>query len=279
MGSAIATRLLDAGHELTVWNRTPERAEPLVGRGAGRGTSPSQAASAAEVVITSLSEDAAVRAVCLGDNGAVRGLRPDAILVDMSTVSPETSRMLAEAVSGRFVDAPILGAPAAVLEHQATLVVGGDPALLTRLAQLFEDLAARHIHCGPAGMGVTVKAVANLLLIGQLGVLAEAVATAQANGVSDDLLATLGRTPLVAPALHNRLDDVIHGDHSGWFTMRLGRKDLGLAHALGSHAGLQLELTETLERLFDRAIDAGFGDRDIAAVVEAVRARRTPVPR
>jgi 3-hydroxyisobutyrate dehydrogenase-like beta-hydroxyacid dehydrogenase len=105
--------------------------------------------------------------------GAVHGIQPDAILVDMSTVSPDTSRMLAEAVAGRFV---------------------------------------------------------------------------------------------------------IHGDHSGWFMMRLGRKDLGLAHALGSRAGLQLELTETVERLFDGAIDAGFADRDIAAVVESVRARRAPVP-
>jgi 3-hydroxyisobutyrate dehydrogenase-like beta-hydroxyacid dehydrogenase len=132
----------------------------------------------------------------------------------MSTVSPDTSRMLAEAVSGRFVDAPILGVPAAVLERQAILLLGGDAAMLERLAPLFEDLAARQIH----------------------------------------------------------------GDHGGWFTMRLGRKDLGLAHALGSRAGLQLELTETVERLFDRAIDAGFADRDIAAVVEAVRARRAPVP-
>jgi 3-hydroxyisobutyrate dehydrogenase len=169
MGSAVATRLLDAGYELTVWNRTPERADPLVGRGAGRAASPSRAASVADVVITSLSDDAAVRAVCLGENGAVHGIQPDAILVDMSTVSPDTSRMLAGAVSGRFVDAPILGAPAAVLERQAILLLGGDAAMLERLAPPFEDLAARQIH----------------------------------------------------------------GDHSGWFTMRLGRKDLGLAHALG----------------------------------------------
>ena len=196
----------------------------------------------------------------------------------MSTVSPDTSRMLAEAVSGRFVDAPILGAPAAVLERQAILLLGGDAAMLERLTPLFEDLAARQIHCGPVRFGETVKAVANLPLIGQLSVLAEVVVTAQANGVSDDLPATLGRLPVVPPALHIRLDDVIHGDHSGWFTMRLGRKDLGLAHTLGSRAGLQLELTETVERLFDRAINAGFADRDIAAIVESVRARRAPVP-
>jgi 3-hydroxyisobutyrate dehydrogenase-like beta-hydroxyacid dehydrogenase len=279
MGSAIAGRLLDGGHELHVWNRTAARAEPLVRRGAVLEASPGAAVREVEVAITSLADDQAVLGVVLGDDGVAEGLSPPGVLVDMSTVSPDTSRTLARAVDGRFVDAPILGAPQAVTDGQATVLIGGPDELAERLTPIFRQVSTRQLRCGPAGSGTTVKVVANLLLLGQLSVLAEAVATAQANGVDDRLLAELGRTPLVAPALQNRLDDVIHGDHEGWFSAGLGRKDVYLARALASKGGLDLAVATAVEELFDGAIAAGLGDRDITAVVEAVRARRaTGVP-
>jgi 3-hydroxyisobutyrate dehydrogenase-like beta-hydroxyacid dehydrogenase len=274
MGSAIGGRLLDAGHELHVWNRTAARAEPLTARGAILEASPGAAVREAEVAITSLAEDEAVLGVVLGDDGVAECLPPSGVLADMSTVSPETSRRLAHAVEGRFVDAPVLGAPQAVASGEATLLIGGPDELVDQLMPLFQQLTARQLRCGPAGSGTTVKVVANLLLLGQLTVLSEAVATAQANGVDDRLIAELGRTPLVAPALHNRLDDVIHGDHQGWFSARLGHKDVRLAQDLARSGGLDLAVAATVEALFDQAIAAGLGDRDITAVVEAVRARR-----
>jgi 3-hydroxyisobutyrate dehydrogenase-like beta-hydroxyacid dehydrogenase len=274
IGSGIAGRLLDAGHELHVWNRTAARAEPLTARGAVLEASPGAAVREVEVAITSLADDEAVLGVVIGDDGVAECLPPSGALVDMSTVSPETSRRLARAVDGRFVDAPILGAPQAVTSGQATILLGGPDDLVDRLMPLFEQVSARQLRCGPAGTGTTVKVVANLLLLGQLTVLSEAVATAQANGVDDRLIAELGRTPLVAPALHNRLDDVIQGDHQGWFSARLGHKDLRLARTLARSGGLDLAVAATVEALFDEAIAAGLGDRDIAAVVEAVRARR-----
>ena len=274
MGSAIAGRLLDAGHTLRVWNRSPGRGEELAGRGAVRASLPVEAVRDVEVAILSLSDDEAVRTVVLGGDGVVRGLGAESVLVDMSTVSPDTSRAIARAVDGRFVDAPILGAPSAVRAREATVLLGGEPELLDRLAPLFEEIAARQLRCGPAGSGVTVKIVANLLLLGQLAVLAEAVATAQASGVGDELIAQLGRTPLVAPALHNRLDDVIHGEHEGWFSSRLGEKDVRLARSLAASAGLDLAVAAAVESAFEQAVATGLGDRDIAAVVEVVRARR-----
>ncbi|MDB5064383.1 MAG: 6-phosphogluconate dehydrogenase NAD-binding protein [Chloroflexi bacterium] len=274
MGSAIAGRLLDAGHELHVWNRTAARAEPLTARGAILEASPGAAVREVEVAITSLADDEAVLGVVVGDDGVAECLPPSGVLADMSTVSPETSRRLARAVEGRFVDAPIVGAPQAVASGQATILLGGPDELVDRLMPLFQQLSARQLRCGPAGSGTTVKVVANLLLLGQLTVLSEAVATAQANGVDDRLIAELGRTPLVAPALHNRLDDVIHGDHQGWFSARLGHKDVRLAQTLARSGGLDLAVAATVEALFDQTVAAGLGDRDISAVVEAVRARR-----
>jgi 3-hydroxyisobutyrate dehydrogenase-like beta-hydroxyacid dehydrogenase len=275
MGSAIAGRLLDAGHSLRVWNRTPERADQLVARGAERAGSPVEAVRGTKAAITSLSDDEAVRSVVLGSDGVVHGLGAEAVLVDMSTVSPETSRAIGDALNGRFVDAPILGGPPAVRAREATPLLGGDPRLLERLAPVFGEISTRQLHCGPIGSGVTVKIVANLLLLGQLGVLAEAVATAQASGVADDLIRQLGRTPLVAPALHNRLDDVIAGEHQGWFSARLGQKDVRLARSLAANGGLDLAVAAAVDALYEDAITGGLGDRDIAAVVEAVRAHRT----
>ncbi|TMD98306.1 MAG: NAD(P)-dependent oxidoreductase [Chloroflexi bacterium] len=247
MGGAIAGRLLDAGHEVRVWNRTPARAEPLTRRGAVLDASPGAAVGGVDVAITSLSDDEAVLGVVLGDDGVASCLPPAAVLVDCSTVSPETSRSLARAVGGRFVDAPILGAPRAVAAGETTILAGGDDTVVERL----------------------------MPLLGQLTVLAEAVATAQAHGIADDLLAALGRTPLVAPALHNRLDDVIRGDHEGWFTTRLGRKDVHLVRELAARGGLDLAVAATVEELLGQAVEAGLGDRDITAVVEAVRSRRS----
>jgi len=274
MGGAIAGRLLDAGHEVHVWNRTAARAEPLTRRGAVLDASPGAAVGGVDVAITSLSDDEAVLGVVLGDDGVASCLPPAAVLVDCSTVSPETSRSLARAVGGRFVDAPILGAPRAVAAGETTILAGGDDTVVERLMPLLGQLSARVLRCGPAGSGATVKLVANHLLLGQLTVLAEAVATAQAHGIADDLLAALGRTPLVAPALHNRLDDVIRGDHEGWFTTRLGRKDVHLVRELAARGGLDLAVAATVEQLLGQAVEAGLGDRDITAVVEAVRSRR-----
>jgi 3-hydroxyisobutyrate dehydrogenase-like beta-hydroxyacid dehydrogenase len=277
MGSAIAGRLLESGHTLQVWNRTQGRADPLVARGAERAATPGEAVDGAEVAVTSLSDDAAVREVVLGGGGALDALDPGAVLVDASTVAPRTSRDLALAAGGRFVAGPILGAPAAVAEHQATVLLGGEPAVLDRLQPLMEDLFARQMRCGAPQAATTTKVVANLLLLGQLAVLAEAVATAQANGLDDELVAALGRTPLVAPALHNRLDDVIRGDHRGWFGVRLGQKDVRLAREIASSAGLELSVAATVDAMFDRTVAAGLGEADVAAVVEAVRAtRRAP---
>ncbi len=274
MGSAIAGRLLDGGHELRLWNRSPGRGEELTGRGAVRAGSIVDAVRECEVVVTSLSDDAGVRAVVAGEDGVAAALGASAVLVDMSTVSPDTTRAVAAAVGGRLVACPILGAPAAVAGGEATLLVGGDEGVVARVSPVLDSLSPRQLRCGPAPAAITAKICANLLLLGQLSVLAEVVATGQANGLPDDLLLTLGRTPLVAPALHNRLEDVVHGDHAGWFSARLGLKDVRLARGLAANAGLDLGVAGAVDGLYERAISAGLGDRDITAVVEAVRSRR-----
>lgn len=277
MGRAVAGRLLDAGLGVRVWNRTPGRVPELVGRGANEADSPVEAAAGADGVLVSLADDEAVVAVVLGGGpgeGLAGALRPGQVLVDMSTVAPATTARLAEAVDG-FVASPILGAPQAVASGAATYLVAGPEASVGRLTACYEALGGtcRRLGTEPP-LATTVKVMANSLLLAGLGVLAEVVATGQAAGLDDDTLRRLlADSPLVAPALRNRLDDVVAGDHRAWFTTALGAKDARLMAELADGLGVDAALVRAVRARYDAAAAAGYADADIAAVVELARPR------
>jgi 3-hydroxyisobutyrate dehydrogenase-like beta-hydroxyacid dehydrogenase len=280
MGHAVGGRLLDAGNEVTVWNRSPGKADDLVERGATdrSGNTPTAALEGVDLVVTSLSDDAAVRAVVI-DGGVAEVLRDSEgqrspTFVEMSTVAPETTRELAEAVGpDRFVAAPILGAPAAVTKGEAVYLVAGSPGRVQELKAVFESLSDKRIELGDdPGTALVVKLLANALLLGGLALLGEVVATAQAAGIEDEFLRSfLGSSPLVAPALGNRLDNMISGDHAGWFTTALGAKDAGLAEDLAMAHRLRLPLLDAVKRRYAEAAAEGWADDDLTAVIELVR--------
>jgi 3-hydroxyisobutyrate dehydrogenase len=280
MGQATAERLLETGHDVTVWNRTAARTAPVLARGATPAATPAAAAAAAgDAVLLSLSDDAAVTEVVTAGDGVLAGLRRSAILVDQSTVAPATARRLAAATpGGRFLAAPIAGGPAQVAAGEARLLVGGPRPCYDELSPLFQDLAAGSTYCGEdPGSSTGLKLVNNYLLMGSLAVLADAVALADGAGLEPALLEEFLRSsPMVAAGLHNRLDDVLHGRHEGWFTALLGAKDVGLAADLAVAAGFDLPLVSAIEGRYRAAVDAGFADRDIAVVVELARRRRHP---
>ncbi|HYA68945.1 MAG TPA: NAD(P)-dependent oxidoreductase [Solirubrobacteraceae bacterium] len=274
MGHAVAERLLGGDHEVTVWNRTPHKADDLVAKGAREGATPAAAAEATEATFTSLADDAAVLAVVTGQNGIAAGLG-DGILIDASTVSPQTTADLAEAVSGRLLASPILGSPTAVLSGQAGYLIGGPRELYDRLAPAYDVLteAARRVYVGEdARVATTLKLLSNYLLMSGIATLAETVATAQAVGLPDELIRDyLGGLPLVAPALRNRLDDIVSGDHDGWFSTTLGAKDVRLVQDLALSHGLPLPLADAVKRRFEEVAAQGWADADIGAVVELLR--------
>jgi 3-hydroxyisobutyrate dehydrogenase-like beta-hydroxyacid dehydrogenase len=273
MGHAAAIRLHDLGHEVTVWNRSPGKDTDLVQRGVRSAPSAQEAVEAAEVVLTLLTNDAAVREVCLGEGRVIDALSSDAVLVDMSTVYPETSRLLGGAVpGGHFIDAPILGGPEALLNHKAKLLVGGSETIVRRLDPLWNDLAAAYFYTGENGSATTLKLLSNLILVGSTTLLAEAVATAQASGIGNDVLRQVfGQSPAVAPGVQARLEDILAGDHHGWWSLRLADKDMSLVLKLAADNGLTLPLAGATEGMIQRSIDAGYGDLDLAAIVELVR--------
>lgn len=275
MGRALARRLLMRGHTVKVWNRTPGRAAEVVAAGAVEASSPVDAARGTEGVLMSLADDRASRDVM----AQLAGLGADEtpVVADASTVSPVTSRELWQAAPGhRFVTAPIVGGPLAVVEGEAMGLLGGEREHVRRLDPLWRDIFAVQRYCGAdPGSALTFKLLNNYLLMAGLAVVAEVVATGQAAELDESRLRDLLlQWPTVAPALHNRLDDVIGGDHQGWFTTRLGAKDVRLAVELGESLGLDLRIARLVQRRYEEAAEHGWADADIGAIVELVRERR-----
>ncbi|MFC4530122.1 NAD(P)-dependent oxidoreductase [Sphaerisporangium dianthi] len=283
MGRAVAGRLLAQGYHVTVWNRTPGRAAEVVESGAVEAPSPPEAARDAEAVLMSLTDDHAVLSVMealTGPGARSRDTAGAGVVVDMSTVSPETShRLLAMAPGRRFLAAPILGGPQAVLSGSAGGLVGGDRALAERLEPVWSRLFSTHWYCGAnPGDASAFKLLNNYLLMAGVAVTAEVVATAEAAGLDRTLLReVLHSWPTVAPGLHNRLDDIIAGRHEGWFATRLGAKDVRLLAEVAESSGVAPPIARLVERRYEEAASSGWGDADITAVVELLRRRpQTP---
>ena len=162
MGRAFAARAIEIGHQTTVWNRTPGRVAALVASGAIEANTSSAAAAGADAVLVVLADDAAVLDVCLGDDGVLASLQPDAVFANVSTVSPETARRLAESgPEGRVLDAPVMGSPAMIAGGLGRFLIGGPASAITAIEPLWNDLGSGYTNCGQVGSGATMKILAN----------------------------------------------------------------------------------------------------------------------
>ncbi|MFC4533013.1 NAD(P)-dependent oxidoreductase [Sphaerisporangium dianthi] len=274
MGRAVAGRLTAQGHRLSVWNRTPGKAGEVVAAGAVEASSAAEAARDADTVIMSLADDRAVLDVM--ERITEQRSAPDSqVVVDMSTVSPRTSRRLADMAPGhRFVAAPIIAAPKTVLDGMASGLLGGERRLVDRLEPLWVRLFNVHWFCGEdPGSATTFKLLNNYLLMAEIAMVAEVVATAEAAELDIKLLReVLDQWPTVPIGIRNRLDDIIGGDHQGWFSTRLGAKDVRhLVDTADAH-GLSLPIARLVGRRYEQAAEHCGSGADIAAVVEVLRA-------
>jgi 3-hydroxyisobutyrate dehydrogenase len=273
MGQAIVGRLLKGGHRVTVWNRSPGKAGDLVSAGAREAETVAEAVSDADVVITILANDDAVRAV------ALREIRPAigeaTVYVDSSTVSPTLSRELAASFP-RFVALPVLGSPVAVASGQAVFLAGGDADELETLKPVLSSLSDTVRRFDSAPLALTAKLTNNLLLLSELVALAEAITVGRSGGLSDDELRDLlTNSPLLPAGLRNRFEGVLTGSQDGWWSTVLGAKDAGLAIDVAAGAGVALPSAEVIRGLYERAASAGLHDADIAAVTALYRSPST----
>jgi len=232
MGTRMAGRLLEAHHDLVVYNRTPERARPLEQRGAKVAATPRDLAARAEIVFSSVANDAALEQVMLGPDGALAGARAGCTVIEMSTVNPGTSRRLHEAARSQGVsvlDAPVSGSTVQAEQGQLVIFVGGEEDVYQKCQSILSVLGGKTFYLGPSGAGATMKLCVNTLLGLGVQALAEAIALGLKAGLSRErFLQVLGETAVVSPSQKAKLENARKDEYATAFALRLMLKDFGL---------------------------------------------------
>jgi 3-hydroxyisobutyrate dehydrogenase len=275
MGAAIGERLIGLGHELTVWNRTPEKTRPLAAAGAKVAATPSRLAAASETVITILTDAAAIDAAYHGKDGLLAGEVSGKLFIEMSTVRPETERALAAKIRARgaaMIECPVGGTIGPAKEGKLFGFVGGEAADVARARPLLEQMCRRIEHVGPVGAGASMKLAINLPLLVFWQAFGEALALVRPLGLDAARLISIFTDTSGGPAaLKNRgavLAAAIQGEDAGPVTVDIDavRKDLRTMVEEAKALGTELPVTSRALECYDQASGAGLGKGDITAI-------------
>jgi 3-hydroxyisobutyrate dehydrogenase-like beta-hydroxyacid dehydrogenase len=276
MGRPMARNLLKAGLPVSVWARTPGASAPLAQDGAQVAADRLELARGSDVVVTMVSDAAALEDVLLGEDGVLAGLAPGAVVVDMSTIGPVAARSFADEAAARsvsFLDAPVSGSVG--LAEQATLLtmVGGDRDTFERLQPVLAAMTKAQFYLGPSGSGAAMKLALNGVVAVTNQAVAECLVFAERAGVDvEAAYDVLANGAVASPyVLYKRKAFLEPGAEPVFFTTDLMRKDLGLAVRLAEGLGVRLPAVEATDRVLERASDAGLGEADFARVIEVIR--------
>jgi 3-hydroxyisobutyrate dehydrogenase-like beta-hydroxyacid dehydrogenase len=273
MGSRIAGRLLDSGYTVIGTNRTRERAAPLVERGLVWCDTPRQVAGAADVVLSSVADDAALEAVATGPDGILAGLRPGTVYADMSTVSLPVSQGLAQRVRGlgaEMLDAPVSGSVPQAEAGELTIMAGGCEVTYARALPVLRRLGSV-VRIGENGHGLLLKLAINISLAQQIVAFGEGVLLAERGGIDRRLAVdVMTRSAIGSPLLKGRAPLVVDPSGPVWFDIRLMQKDLVLALDAARQLGVPLPTTAAANDLLTLARMLGYERRDVASVTEVL---------
>lgn len=265
MGQVIVPRLLGAGHAVTGWNRTRQRAASLIDEGMRWADSPAAVACASDVVFSIVTDGAAVRAVALGADGIIEGLAPGGVYIDMGTIAPDVTRAVAAAFAERgssMLDAPLSGSPVTVERGNASLMIGGDRAAFERVEPVLRAIGPKVTYIGPSGQAAAMKLAVNLLLMVEVIAFGEAVALAEKAGVArETALDAVLKSVAAAPVLGYRGPFILEGQMPDvpLADVTLQQKDmllvLEMARKLGSPAPLAAGANEIMNACRGLGID------------------------
>ncbi len=284
MGQAMAGRLLAAGFPLTLHNRTRSRADALVASGAIWADTPAEVAARSDIILTILTDEQAVETVYCGQHGLLSTDVPGRLFIEMSTIRTATILALAESVERRgahLLDAPVSGTVAPAREGQLLALVGGRASDLERARPALQILSRRIIHLGGQGAGATMKLVLNMTMACFWGALAESLAIGRQFGLSlEAMLDVYLDSPVALPALRSKKPTLLGETSEVAFDVTGVRKDLRSMIATAQDAGVPAPVASAALAHFAAATAAGYGERDLAAVVDylADLARRTARP-
>ena len=269
MGRPMAANLLKAGFPVTVWNRTRARAQDLTQQGAEVAATPREAAAAADVLISMVSDPLALEEV-LWAGGALEGLRRGSTYIDSSTVAPTLARRIAAVCSDRgaeFLDAPVTGGTWGAEKGELVFMVGGNAETLKRMEPVLSAMGKRWFHLGPHGAGQTVKLAMNMILALEVDALAEALALVTGAGLPGKrLIEVLQSSMARATVLDVKAPMMLEGNYAPSFPLRLMHKDLGLALDLANQLGVPLPATAAAREIYNGVKGAAKEDLDYAAV-------------
>jgi 3-hydroxyisobutyrate dehydrogenase-like beta-hydroxyacid dehydrogenase len=276
MGGRMAARLLEAGHEVAVWNRTSARAASLAQRGAIVAPSPAEAAARAELAITMLSTPDALEQVVFGDDGLLQGLHPGQVLIDMSTVGPHADRSVAARLPQGvpLVDAPVRGSIAEATAGCLHVFVGAsesDFARVRPILAVFGDVR----HTGAPGSGQAMKLVVNLALGASMVVLGEALALGASLELPQGMVLDVLSDSPIGPAVSAKRNNIESGRYEPAFALRLAEKDLKLVMDTAASDGSDLKVARATLKWLEEASRHGAGDLDFSAVVATIAREST----
>jgi 3-hydroxyisobutyrate dehydrogenase-like beta-hydroxyacid dehydrogenase len=270
MGRPIAQRLLKAGFSLMAYDKTQANAEELVPHGGVVAKDIAEVASGCDVLLLCLPNDEAVLDVNLGAGGALSCVRPGSLVIDLSTVSPEAARRIAEFGSDRKIpvlDVTISGSTPAAEQGTLVLFGGGEQACFQAVEPIFRTIARSFFYVGPSGSGATMKLVVNTLLGIGMQAIAEAVALGEKAGLERyQLLSILSQTAVVAPAHVGKLHRATNGNFSSQFPLRLMNKDFGLILSVAASVGAPMPATEAAFKINTTRLNEG-KEEDFSAVI------------
>jgi 3-hydroxyisobutyrate dehydrogenase-like beta-hydroxyacid dehydrogenase len=274
MGSLIVPRLIAAGHEVLGWNRTRSKADALVAQGMRFADTPAAAAREADVMFSILTDGTAVSEVALGENGIRAGLKPGAIYIDMSTISPAVSRRVAAelaAAGHTMLDAPISGSPVTLKAGQASLMVGGDEAAFERAKPVLLAIGPKVTYIGSNGLACQMKIAVNLLLMVEVICFGEAVALAEKGGVAREIaLDAILKSVAASPVLGYRGPFILEGKMPAkpLADVTLQQKDMLLALELGRTLGSPVPLAAAANEMMNACRGLGIDHRDFVTAHE-----------
>jgi 3-hydroxyisobutyrate dehydrogenase-like beta-hydroxyacid dehydrogenase len=270
MGRPMAANLVKAGHELTVWNRTPKSLD-----GARTAATPAEAARAAEVVWMCVADTKAVESVLFDPEGVEAALQPGMVVVDSSTIAPQATRQFAVRIRARgaeFVDAPVTGSKIGAEAAQLLFIVGGEEKTVAALDPLFMAMGRKVIRVGTTGAGESAKIGMNLMIATMFEGFAEALALTGKLGVPAEKLVELIESSMIrSGVLDYKAKFVLQQDWSPNFPLRFMLKDIHLMLEAASQQAVKLPALQEVEKVYERAIAAGHADDDFAATVETVK--------
>jgi 3-hydroxyisobutyrate dehydrogenase len=275
MGAPMALNLLKAGFGLTVHNRTRSKEEALEKAGAKRAASPREAARDADVVFTNVSDSPDVEAIVLGEQGVIHSMKPGSILIDVSTISPITTRDLAQKLAERgidMLDCPVSGGSEGAIKGTLSIMVGGKAEVLEKVLPLLQAMGKTISHVGPIGSGQVTKAINQVIIAGTYAAVAEGMAMGLAAGIDIDAAhKALSGGAAGSWVLTNRAGNMIKNEYPLGFRTRLHRKDLGIAIETAKDLGVSIPIAAFVEQMEVSLVKRGFGDEDVSNIARIVR--------